>query len=76
MINPDERVARCLLQLRAPEFKPLVDYWSTWLVDTHKKLVDTQDTNQLLRLQGEGRILARILDGVQQADEMLKKLRR
>lgn len=76
MLNPDERVARCLMHLRAPEFKPLVDYWNAWLADTHKKLVEVQDTNQLLRLQGEGKALARILDGVQQADEMLKKLRR
>lgn len=76
MIHPDERVARCLLFLRSPEFKPLVDYWKENLAQSHKKLVEVQDKDQLLRLQGEARILAEILEGVDQADVLIKKLRR
>ena len=51
-------------------------YWKECLAEAHKNLVETHDKDQMLRLQGEARRLTEFLKDVQQADQLLQKLKR
>lgn len=76
MVRVDERVARCLSLLRSPELKPLLEFWKARQQETLARLVDTQDKDQMVRLQGRAIELKELLELVEQGDVLLAKTRK
>lgn len=75
MVRIDERVARCLTMLRSPEFKPLLEFLSARQQETLDRLVDAQDKDQMVRLQGRAVELKEFLELVQQSETLFAKIR-
>lgn len=76
MVRVDERVARCLSLLRSPEFKPLLEFLEARKQETLESLVNVQDKDQMVRLQGRAIELKEILELVGQSESLLTKFRR
>lgn len=76
MVRVDERVARCLVLLKSPEFKPLLEFLQARKQDTLDSLVNVQDKDQMIRLQGRAIELKEILELVDQGDALIAKIRR
>jgi len=76
LVRIDERIARCLLQLQSPEFKPLLEYFQARQQETLERLVDSQDKDQMVRLQGRAVELKEILELVDQSASLVAKTRR
>jgi hypothetical protein len=76
LIRVDERIARCLLQLQSPEFKPLLEYFQARQQETLERLVEAQDKDQMVRLQGRAVELKEILELVNQGSSLVAKTRR
>ena len=76
MVRVDERVARCLSLLKSPELKPLLEFLQARQQETLVRLVDTQDKDQMVRLQGRAIELKEILELVDQGDVLVAKTRR
>ena len=75
MVRVDERVARCLSLLKSPELKPLLEFLQARQQETLVRLVDTQDKDQMVRLQGRAIELKEILELVQKGETILTKIR-
>jgi hypothetical protein len=76
LVRVDERIARCLLQLQSPEFKPLLEYFEARQQETLERLVEAQDKDQMVRLQGRAVELKEILELVNQGSSLVAKTRR
>jgi hypothetical protein len=76
LVRVDERIARCLLQLQSPEFKPLLEYFQARQQETLEILVEAQDKDQMVRLQGRAVELKEILELVNQGSSLVAKTRR
>lgn len=74
-VRVDERVARCLLALRSPEFKPLLEFLDSRRQETLERLTDAVDKDQMVRLQGRAIELKEFLELVQKGDALLTKIR-
>jgi len=74
-VRVDERAARCFALLRSPEFKPLLEYLEARQQETLARLVDVQDKDQMVRLQGRAIELKEILELVQKGETLLTKMR-
>jgi flagellar motor switch protein FliM len=61
--------------LRAPEFKPLLEFLKARQRETLERLVDAQDKDQMVRLQGRSIELKEILELVDQGEVLLTKIR-
>lgn len=75
MARVDERVARCFALLRSQEFKPLLEFLQARQQETHARLVDAFDKDQMVRLQGRAQEIKEILDLVEKGDALLAKTR-
>lgn len=71
----DERVAGCLARLNAPDFGPLMEFLKARQQETLMRLVEVQDVNQVLRLQGRSSELKEILELVGRGQALLTKTR-
>lgn len=76
MVRVDERIARCLALLKSPEFKPLLEFLQARKQETLDSLVNVQDKDQMIRLQGRAIELKEILELVDQGDVLVTKTRR
>lgn len=76
MVRVDERVARCLALLRSPELKPLLEFLQARQQETLARLVDMQDKDQMIRLQGRAIELKEILELAEQGEALYAKTRR
>lgn len=61
--------------LRSPEFKPLLEFLKARQQETLGRLVDAQDKDQMVRLQGRSIELKEILELVEQGEALLTKIR-
>lgn len=75
MVRVDERVARCLTVLRSQEFKPLLEFLKARQQETLERLVDAQDKEQMVRLQGRALELKDFLELVEKGETLLAKTR-
>lgn len=75
MVRVDERVARCFALLRSQEFKPLLEFLKARQQETLTRLVDAQDKDQMVRLQGRAVELKDLLELVEKGDVLLAKTR-
>jgi hypothetical protein len=75
VVRIDERVARCLSLLRNPEFKPLLEFLEAKQQETLARLVDAQDKDQMIRLQGRAIELKDFLELVEKGNVLLSKTR-
>jgi hypothetical protein len=76
LVRVDERIARCLLHLQSPEFKPLLEYFEARQQETLERLVEAQDKDQMVRLQGRAVELMELLELVNQGSSLVAKTRR
>ena len=74
-VRVDQRVARCLTVLRNPEMKPLLEFLQARQQETLARLVDAQDKDQMVRLQGRAIELKEFLELVGQSESLLAKTR-
>lgn len=72
----DERVARCLALLNAQEFQPLLEFLQEQQADTHKRLIEARDKDEMCRLQGRALQAKEFLDLVSGGSTLLAKTRR
>jgi hypothetical protein len=75
MIRPDERVARCLIMLRDPQFSPLIEYWRLQRAETVNTLVKLTDVPHIHRHQGSIEKLDEMLQAVEQSEALYKKMK-
>jgi hypothetical protein len=75
-VRIDERIARCLVLLRSPEFIPLLEFLQAKQQETLARLVDTQDKDQMVRLQGRAIELKEFLELVEQGPALAAKTRK
>jgi hypothetical protein len=75
MVRVDERVARCFALLRSQEFKPLLEFLKARQQETLARLVDAQDKDQMVRLQGRAIELKEFLELVEKGEALLAKTR-
>lgn len=75
MVRVDERVARCLTVLRSQEFKPLLEFLKARQQETLERLVDAQDKEQMVRLQGRALELKDFLELIEKGETLLAKTR-
>lgn len=76
MVRIDERIARCFGLLRNPEFEPLVKYLRACREESLNAMAEISDPVQIHRLQGAVGTLKSLLEDIDQADELIKKLKR
>ena len=76
MVRVDERIARCLALLKSPELKPLLEFLKARQQETLARLVDTQDKDQMVRLQGRAVELKEILELIDQGEVLFNKTRK
>ena len=74
-MRSDERVARCLSHLRAPEFEPLMAYFKSKRLETLEQMAQTTDEKIIFRLQGEAGAYSEILKYVNDAEALIAKLK-
>lgn len=72
----DERVARCLTHLRAPEFEHFREYLRAKRQGALEKLAVSQDEKMIFKLQGEAGALEELLTNIEGAEALLQKLRK
>ncbi len=72
-VRVDERVARCLTLLRSPEFRPLLEFLEGQHAETLKRLCESQQTEQTIRLQGRALQAKEFLDLVDSGSTLLAK---
>jgi hypothetical protein len=75
VVRVDERVARCFALLRSNEFKPLLEFLQARQQETLARLVDAQDKDQMVRLQGRAVELKEFLELVEKGEALLAKTR-
>jgi hypothetical protein len=75
VVRVDERVARCFALLRSNEFKPLLEFLQARQQETLARLVDAQDKDQMVRLQGRAVELKEFLELVEKGETLLAKTR-
>lgn len=71
----NELVARCFVLLRDPQFAPLVEYMRDSRNDTLNSLAETGDARRIHMLQGAAGVFKEILEHIDQAEILIKKLR-
>lgn len=71
----DERVARCLTQLRASEFDHLREYLRAKRQGALEKMAISQDEKMIFKLQGEASMLLELLDNIAGAEALLTKIK-
>lgn len=75
MVRVDANVARCFALLRSNEFKPLLEFLHARQQETLARLVDAQDKDQMVRLQGRAVELKEFLELVEKGESLLAKIR-
>ena len=76
MVRIDERVARCFGLLRTPEFEPLVKYLRDCREESLEAMAEITDPVQIHRLQGTVGTLKGLLEDIEQAENLIRKLKR
>lgn len=61
--------------MRSAEFKPLIEFLNARQQETLARLVDAQDKDQMVRLQGRAVELKEFLELVEQGEALLAKTR-
>jgi hypothetical protein len=61
--------------LRTPEMRPLLEFLQARQQETLARLVDAQDKDQMVRLQGRAVELKEFLELVEQSESLLAKTR-
>jgi hypothetical protein len=75
VVRVNHQIAKCLTVLRNPEMQPLLNFLRARQQETFERLVDTQDKDQMVRLQGRAVELKEILELVEQSESLLAKTR-
>ena len=71
----DERIARCFSHLRAQEFEPLRAYFKNKRLETLENLAQTIDEKLIFKFQGEAKVLAELLEHIENAETLIAKLK-
>lgn len=75
MDQKEARLWRTFLQLREPEFQPLVEHLKEKLGKAQRTLQTATDLQTVFRAQGEASALADLLDSVEKSAEILRRTR-
>jgi hypothetical protein len=76
VIRIDERTARAIAHLKAPEFAPFVNFLEVQRQDALEQMALSTSDQQIYRLQGEVGLLKKLLGDIANADALLTKLKK
>lgn len=73
-MKPDERTLYVLTRLRAPDFKPYLEWLAASRSEVIETLVKAKDPEYKARLSGKAELYKEMMDAVETSPDVLKKL--
>lgn len=75
MIQPDERVARCMTTLKSPEMAPLMEYLKAYRLDVLEAMSIAQSDLIVHRAQGKAEFLKDLIGQIEKSHDLMRKFR-